>query len=128
MSTIRSIARRFRPAMTLVIFAFLVPVSVLAQGDDAPRPMTFLDVQEMRRAGSWAISPDTEWMLYTVTTPDWQEASLAALRPGGGPGPGEHAVPLSGRPRHPDPVVGQHHAGALNPEEETSCFDVCTGA
>ncbi len=77
MSSIRSIARRrrFRPAMTLVIFASLFPVSVLAQGDDAPRPMTFLDVQEMRRAGSWAISPDGQWMLYTVTTPDWQEAS-----------------------------------------------------
>ena len=36
------------------------------------RPMTFLDVQEMRRAGSWAPSPDGQWMLYTLTTPDWE--------------------------------------------------------
>ena len=35
--------------------------------------MTFMDVQEMRRGGSWTPSPDGEWMLYTITTPDWQE-------------------------------------------------------
>jgi dipeptidyl aminopeptidase/acylaminoacyl peptidase len=38
------------------------------------RPVTFLDVQEMRRAGSWAPSPDGTLMLYTVTVPDWEEA------------------------------------------------------
>ena len=38
------------------------------------RPLTFMDVQEMKRAGSWTPSPDGAWMLYTVTTPDWQEA------------------------------------------------------
>jgi dipeptidyl aminopeptidase/acylaminoacyl peptidase len=36
--------------------------------------MTFLDMQQFRRAGSWAPSPDGQWMLYTITTPDWQEA------------------------------------------------------
>ncbi len=38
------------------------------------RPLTFMDVQELRRAGSWAPSPDGEWLLYTVTTPDWEAA------------------------------------------------------
>jgi dipeptidyl aminopeptidase/acylaminoacyl peptidase len=36
--------------------------------------MTFMDVQLMKSAGSWAPSPDGEWMLYTVTTPNWEEA------------------------------------------------------
>ncbi len=38
------------------------------------RPMTFVDMQRMRSAGSAAPSPDGRWMLYTVSTPDWQEA------------------------------------------------------
>ena len=38
------------------------------------RPLSFMDVQELRRAGSWAPSPDGAWMLYTVTTPDWEAA------------------------------------------------------
>ena len=37
------------------------------------RPMTFLDMQQTSSAGSWAPSPDGRWMLYTISTPDWQE-------------------------------------------------------
>ena len=33
-----------------------------------------MDVQELKRAGSWTPSPDGALMLYTVTTPDWAEA------------------------------------------------------
>jgi len=44
-----------------------------AQGN-ANRPMTFLDMQLMRNAGSPAISQDGRWMLYTLSVPDWQEA------------------------------------------------------
>jgi dipeptidyl aminopeptidase/acylaminoacyl peptidase len=40
----------------------------------APRPMTFLDMQLMRQAGSPAPSPDGRWLLYTLSTPDWKEA------------------------------------------------------
>ena len=52
------------------------------------RPFTFMDVQEMKRAGSWTPSPDGAWMLYTVTTPDWEAAEsqtdihLVSLREG----------------------------------------------
>ena len=52
------------------------------------RPFTFMDVQEMKRAGSWTPSPDGVWMLYTVTTPDWEAAEsqtdvhLVSLREG----------------------------------------------
>ncbi|MBP1595739.1 MAG: WD40-like beta Propeller containing protein [Acidobacteria bacterium] len=36
--------------------------------------MTFLDMQQMRQAGSPAPSPDGRRMLYTISTPDWKEA------------------------------------------------------
>jgi dipeptidyl aminopeptidase/acylaminoacyl peptidase len=38
------------------------------------RAMTFLDVQELRSAGSPAVSPDGRWLLHTVSFPDWKEA------------------------------------------------------
>ncbi len=38
------------------------------------RPMDWMDVQLMNRAGSWEVSPDGGWMLYTVSAPDWEEA------------------------------------------------------
>ena len=37
------------------------------------RPMTFLDMQHLNRGGAWTPSPDGEWMLYTVTEPDWED-------------------------------------------------------
>ena len=47
------------------------PTTVPAQ---SPRPMTFLDMQQMRNAGAPTPSPDGRWMLYTVSTADWQTA------------------------------------------------------
>ena len=44
------------------------------QAPDAPRPMTFLDVQHLRSAGSFTPSPDGNWLLHTVSTPDWEAA------------------------------------------------------
>ena len=40
----------------------------------AGRPMTWLDMQNMRQIGSPAPSPDGKWMLYTLSVPDWKEA------------------------------------------------------
>ncbi|MEZ4414680.1 MAG: S9 family peptidase [Gemmatimonadota bacterium] len=54
----------------LLVLAVLTPSLLAAQ---AQRPMTFLDMQYLKRAGSWAPSPDGRWMLYTVTTPNWEE-------------------------------------------------------
>ena len=53
--------------------AATLPAPVAAQSADAQRPMTFLDVQELNRPGSWTPSPDGSWMLYTITDPDWRE-------------------------------------------------------
>lgn len=43
-------------------------------GQAPARPMTFLDMQHMRQVGAPTPSPDGRWMLYTISTPDWQEA------------------------------------------------------
>jgi len=40
-----------------------------------PRAMTFLDMQHMARAGSFTPSSDGKWLVYTVTTPDWEKAT-----------------------------------------------------
>jgi dipeptidyl aminopeptidase/acylaminoacyl peptidase len=38
------------------------------------RPMTWLDVQNMRQIGVPSPSPDGKWVLYTLSVPDWKEA------------------------------------------------------
>ncbi len=38
------------------------------------RPMTFMDIMEMRQAAAPAISPDGKWALYALNTPDWKAA------------------------------------------------------
>jgi dipeptidyl aminopeptidase/acylaminoacyl peptidase len=55
-------------AATFALFAS----PLLAQS--AKRPMEFLDVQHMRNVGSPAPSPNGQWLLYTISTPDWKEA------------------------------------------------------
>ena len=44
------------------------------QAQTARRPMTFLDMQQMRQVGSPTPSPDRRLLLYTLSTPDWKEA------------------------------------------------------
>jgi dipeptidyl aminopeptidase/acylaminoacyl peptidase len=61
--------RRVRAAGGAAILLSLLPVGAHGQ-----RPMTFMDMQEMKRAGSYAPSPDGQWLLYTVSFPDWEEA------------------------------------------------------
>ncbi len=54
-----------------LFFTIAVVTTGVAQ---TPRPLTFLDAENMRSAGSEAPSPDGLWMVYTVSTPDWHEA------------------------------------------------------
>ena len=63
-------ARLLRPVLTAVAAVALFALPAFAQ----QRPMTFMDVQLQRSGGSWTPSPDGEWMLYTIRTPDWEEA------------------------------------------------------
>ncbi|HSG08393.1 MAG TPA: S9 family peptidase [Longimicrobiales bacterium] len=39
------------------------------------RPLTWMDAQEFARPGSWTPSPDGKWMLYTITSPTWEDAA-----------------------------------------------------
>lgn len=59
-----------RSLLLAVVAAAFLPAAVFAQ----QRPMNFMDMQLMKSGGSWTPSPDGAWMLYTVRTPDWQEA------------------------------------------------------
>jgi dipeptidyl aminopeptidase/acylaminoacyl peptidase len=59
---------RFAAAMALVASTFAVTAAQSA------RPMTFLDMRQMRNIGSPTPSPDGRWLLYTLSTPDWKEA------------------------------------------------------
>jgi len=64
-------ARTALPQLGAAIVAGLALVATAAA--QTTRPATFIDVQEMRSFGSEAVSPDGRWMLYGISTPDWQE-------------------------------------------------------
>ena len=54
-----------------VVLSIGFAATAAAQGT---RPVTFMDAQDMRSFGSEAPSPDGRWMLYTISTPDWEKA------------------------------------------------------
>jgi dipeptidyl aminopeptidase/acylaminoacyl peptidase len=61
----------------LLFIAALSPAVLLAQTSASPvalRPITFLDRQYQRDIGSPTPSPDGKWLLYTLSTPDWNQA------------------------------------------------------
>ena len=70
--------------LTLTAFALGMPTAPLTAQDGPttssasstradPRPMNWLDVQNMRQIGQPAPSPDGKWVLYTLSVPDWKE-------------------------------------------------------
>jgi dipeptidyl aminopeptidase/acylaminoacyl peptidase len=58
----------------LIVLGPDVTIRATDQGGGGRRPMTFLDMQQMRQAGAPAPSQDGRWLLYTISTPDWKEA------------------------------------------------------
>ena len=50
------------------------PTPIADSTDVAVRPMNWLDTQNMRQLGSSAPSPDGQWLLYTLSVPDWKAA------------------------------------------------------
>ena len=58
----------------IVALALVAAAPVLRGQTTNPRPMTFLDMQQMRQVASPTPSPDGKWLLYTLSTPDWKEA------------------------------------------------------
>ena len=65
---------RNKPTLILLAALTIAAAGPAAQQGDAKRPMTFLDMQQMRNAGSPTPSPDGRWLLYTISVPDWKEA------------------------------------------------------
>lgn len=62
-------------AVALFSISFVALSSTLnAQSIAAPRPMTFLDMQNVRQIGAPAHSPDGKSLLYTVSFPDWTQS------------------------------------------------------
>jgi dipeptidyl aminopeptidase/acylaminoacyl peptidase len=67
------VRRLAAPSLTLLVPVAIVQPAV-AQDTTAARPMTFMDMQLMKTAGSMTPSPDGRWGLYTVSIPDWKDA------------------------------------------------------
>ena len=63
---------RLLRSLALRSVAAFAPALLGAQA--APRPMSWLDGQNMRQIGAPAPSPDGRSVLYTLSIPDWREA------------------------------------------------------
>ncbi|HEY1255294.1 MAG TPA: S9 family peptidase, partial [Terracidiphilus sp.] len=59
--------RRFTVLLVLAFAASMIHPSLSAQ---SKRPMTFEDLQQMKRLGDTAVSPDGKWLAYSATTVD----------------------------------------------------------
>ena len=60
--------RTHRSATTLLILGATVAVA------QTPRPMTFVDAQNMRQTSGLDLSPDGRSLLYALSVPDWSAA------------------------------------------------------
>jgi dipeptidyl aminopeptidase/acylaminoacyl peptidase len=64
-----------RPLIALAVaVAACVATAPAALAQDAPRPMTFLDMREMRSVSAPTPSPDGQQMVYVLSSLDWTEA------------------------------------------------------
>jgi dipeptidyl aminopeptidase/acylaminoacyl peptidase len=68
--------RFVRHAMVAVVVSLTAgsAASTIVGAQGAARPMTFLDVRHFRSVNSPTPSPDGQWLLYVMSTPDWKEA------------------------------------------------------
>src|SRR5687768_8057208 len=69
-----SLTSRIAAIASVAVIAFAAGVFPTLHAQTARRPMTFLDMQQMRQVGSPTPSPDRRLLLYTLSTPDWNEA------------------------------------------------------
>jgi dipeptidyl aminopeptidase/acylaminoacyl peptidase len=56
---------RRQPLLFFALFAVLAPLAI---AQPAKRPMTFEDMMQMKRLGETAVSPDGQWLAYSVGT------------------------------------------------------------
>jgi len=74
------IQSRCRRIQSLVVVAAVLALSLpgragLFAQTAEQRPMTFLDVENMRSLSGGEFSPDGQWLLYAVSIPDWKKAT-----------------------------------------------------
>ena len=91
------------PTFRIVFASALLAAGLLprypAQPELAKRPMTFEDMMSMKRLGETAVSPDGNWLAYSVTTINLAENSKTAelwLQPIAGGEPMKLAVAQAG--------------------------------
>ncbi|MEX0602287.1 MAG: hypothetical protein WD295_03030, partial [Bacteroidota bacterium] len=72
MIPIRLLRTRSFPAIMAGVVALLVIANGSAPARQTTRPMTFMDIMEMRSVSSPAVSPDGAWLLHTTSVPDWK--------------------------------------------------------
>jgi len=67
--------------LSAALIAAIAPVATcLAQSAQPKRPMTFEDLQKLKRLGETAVSPDGKWLVYAVTSVNLdQNAKTAEL-------------------------------------------------
>ncbi len=76
----RSVPRAVDRFFVVALVTVVNPIAAAAQSVTAPpaatpkRPMTWLDQQNMRQLSAATSSPDGRFLLYTLSTPDWQRA------------------------------------------------------
>jgi len=61
-------------ALITAVAALVMTTPLVVSGQDGLRPMTFLDMRTLRTVSAPTPSPSGDWMLYVMTTPDWEEA------------------------------------------------------
>jgi len=65
--------------LSFALIAAVAPAAtVLAQAAQPKRPMTFEDLQKMKRLGDTAVSPGGKWLAYSVTTVDLDQNKKTA--------------------------------------------------
>ncbi|MEW5916258.1 MAG: S9 family peptidase [Gemmatimonadota bacterium] len=74
MRTLSVFAPVTRAALLSACLTALLPLAQRASAQTSKRPMTFLDVQLMKQAGSPELSPDGRNLLYTISTMNWKDA------------------------------------------------------
>jgi len=79
--------RKTMLTLSLALASIAAPFC-LAQTAAAKRPMTFEDMQKMKRLGETAVSPDGKWLVYSATTVNLEENKKTAelfMQPIAGP-------------------------------------------
>jgi hypothetical protein len=71
-----------RRTILVALWILAAPLSLAAQPSAARRPMTFLDMQQMKQVGAPAPSPDGRWLLYTLSRPIGRKQAADRHPPG----------------------------------------------